>query len=234
MTHKRDHDLLHDYAKWRLVGCTHKEIVEEYTNDAINTEERTPNSKKRVEKAKKTLEALSKSHVYNVANDEAFKQLLWLNVIEYNRLNAQNGVKFDFSIWNSKSLEHIEPKSKFFHSVYDEESNSYSFIRGDGQQLSVENTKDLQDSNKVFSDTSKYSEHCIGNLVLLYGNNNSAFGDKKFEEKKQMFFNNERNFESRNLLHTISSFANSKWDAVDIERSADKFLEHFKKLYILE
>lgn len=50
----------------------------------------TPNSEKRVEKAKITLEKLSNSHVYNVANDEAFKQLLWLNVTEYNRLNAQN------------------------------------------------------------------------------------------------------------------------------------------------
>lgn len=234
LTHKRDNDSLHDYAKWRLLGCTHKEVVEEYTNDAINTDGQIPNYEKRIEKAKKTLEALSKSHVYNVANDEAFKQLLWLNVIEYNRLNAQNGVKFDFSIWNSKSLEHIEPKSKFFHSVYDEESNSYLFIRGDGQQLREGDTKDLKDSDKVFSDTSKYSEHCIGNLVLLYGNNNSAFGDKKFDEKKQMFFNNERHFESRNLLHTISSFACSKWEPEDIEKNADKFLEHFKKLYNLE
>ena len=71
---------MNDYAKWRLVGCTHKEIVEEYTIDAINTETQTPNSEKRVEKAKIILEKLSKSHVYNVANDEAFKQLLWLNV----------------------------------------------------------------------------------------------------------------------------------------------------------
>lgn len=41
---------MNDYAKWRLVGCTHKEIVEEYTIDAINTEMQTPNSEKRVEK----------------------------------------------------------------------------------------------------------------------------------------------------------------------------------------
>lgn len=105
---------MNDYAKWRLVGCTHKEIVEEYTIDAINTEMQTPNSEKRVEKAKITLEKLSKSHVYNVANDEAFKQLLWLNVTEYNRLNAQNGVKFDFQYGKINLLSiYIQNRSSF-------------------------------------------------------------------------------------------------------------------------
>lgn len=41
-------------------------------------------------------------------------------------------------------------------------------------------------------------------------------------------------FESRNLLHTISSFASSNWEIEDIEKSADKFLELFKKLYNLD
>ena len=234
LEHKRDYEAMNDYAKWRLVGCTHKEIVEEYTIDAINTEMQTPNSEKRVEKAKITLEKLSNSHVYNVANDEAFKQLLWLNVTEYNRLNAQNGVKFDFSIWENKSLEHIYPKSKFFHTEYDKEHDTVLYIRGDGKEIEKDQISELKDSQAVFSNNSRYSEHCIGNLVLLYGINNSEFGNLPFEEKKQKFFNNERCFESRNLLHTISSFASSNWEIEDIEKSADKFLELFKKLYNLD
>ena len=196
LEHKRNYKAMNDYAKWRLVGCTHKEIVEEYTIDAINTEMQTPNSEKRVEKAKIILEKLSKSHVYNVANDEAFKQLLWLNVTEYNRLNAQNGVKFDFSIWENKSLEHIYPKSKFFHTEYDKEHDTVLYIRGDGKEIEKDQISELKDSQAVF--------------------------------------NNERCFESRNLLHTISSFASSNWEIEDIEKSADKFLELFKKLYNLD
>ena len=234
LKNKRDYEAMNDYAKWRLVGCTHKEIVEEYTIDAINTEMQTPNSEKRVEKAKIILEKLSKAHVYNVENDAALKQLLWLNVTEYNRLNAQNGVKFDFSIWENKSLEHIYPKSKFYHTEYDKDHDTETYIRGDGTELEKDQISDLKDSQAVFSNNSRYSEHCIGNLVLLYGIDNSAFGKLSFEEKKQKFFNNERCFESRNLLHTISSFANSKWEIEDIEKSADKFLELFKKLYNLD
>ena len=235
IANKRDVCALEDYAKWRLVGCTHKEIVEEYTIDVTNKEtEKIPNKEKRIEKAKKVYECLSKSHVYGEANDAAFKQLLWLNVVEYNRLNENNGVKFDFSIWDKKSLEHIYPKSKFFHEVYEEESDSAKYIRGDGQELTPEQTNDLINSDLKFSDTNKYSEHCIGNLVLLYGKNNSEFGSFDFDEKKRRFFNNERCFESRNLLHTISSFANSKWDEKSIEESSEKFLEHYVKLYNLD
>lgn len=178
---------MNDYAKWRLVGCTHKEIVEEYTIDAINTEKRTPNSEKRVEKAKIILEKLSKAHVYNVENDAALKQLLWLNVTEYNRLNAQNGVKFDFSIWENKSLEHIYPKSKFYHTEYDKDHNTETYIRGDGTELEKDQISDLKDSQAVFSNNSRYSEHCIGNLVLLYGKDNSEFGKLSFEEKNKSF-----------------------------------------------
>lgn len=234
LTHKREHQALLDYAKWRLVGCTHKEIVEEYTIDVTNRDNDIPNSNKRIEKAKKTYDLLSKSHVYNVANDEAFKQLLWLNVVEYNRLNDQNGVKFDFSIWDSKSLEHIYPKSKFFHKETNEDDDTEFYVRGDGTELSVDKIQDLKDSLVVFSDPKRYSEHCIGNLVLLYGKNNSEFGNLPFDEKKYKFFNNDRKFESRNLLHTISSFANSKWEVEDIEKSANKFLEHFKALYNID
>ena len=82
--------------------------------------------------------------------------------------------------------------------------------------------------------SSTYIEHFIGNLVLLYGKNNSEFSNLPFEDKKFKFFHNERKFESRNLLHTISSFASSKWDIEEIESSADSFIERFKKDYNIQ
>ena len=161
------------------------------------------------------------------------KQLLKLNVREYNRLNNGHGIKFDFGIWRNKSLEHIYPKSRFFH----EEQNEFGetlYIRGDGTQINKEDTESLNDSSKVFTNPDKYSEHCIGNLVLLYGKDNSAFGALSFEEKKEKFFNNERPLDSRNLLHTISAFSSSTWSIKDIEENAEKTLQIIRKDYNIE
>ena len=85
-------------------------------------------------------------------------------------------------------------------------------------------SQNLKNTTEVFSDPKRFSEHCIGNLVLLYGKNNSEFGKLPFEKKKEKFFNNERSFESRNLLHTTSSFACSNWNPDDIEASAKKMI----------
>lgn len=234
---KRKNDNLEYYAKWRLLGATHIEITEPYTNDPTSEDGKINNEKKREDKARRMIKDLSMSHVYHVRkdlDDTLYKQLLRLNVEEYNKLNGGKGVKFDFSIWNHKSLEHILPKSKFF-SIETPKDKSIVIKRGDGAILSsIEETKNLYNSTLVFTDTSRFSEHCIGNLVLLYGTNNSEFGNFDFDEKKKRFFNNERSFESRNLLHTISSFANSKWEPVDIEESANKIIRIIAKNYNLE
>ena len=44
--------------------------------------------------------------------------------------------------------------------------------------------------------------------MLLYGNNNSSFGNKMPEEKRQSYFELNRDgiFNSRHLLHTVFSF----------------------------
>lgn len=57
------------------------------------------------------------------------------------------------------------------------------------------------------------SEHCIGNLVLLYGRDNSKFGAKSFEAKKALYFNPDAeseglNFKSRSLLHSMYALQN--------------------------
>ena len=225
LKNKRQKDYLANYAKWRLVGATHKEI----------TEEETSNAEKRSEKARRMIQDLSKSHVYNMFNDLLFKQLLRLNVEEYNKLNGDEGVKFDFSIWNKKSLEHIDPKSKYYHiDITEDEQEKY--VRGDGQEVSLElvNKYNLLNTKDVFSNPEKYSEHCIGNLVLLYGKNNSEFGALSFKEKKEKFFNNEISFESRNLLHTISAFAQSEWGPSNIEKHSKEVINRLKQDYNID
>ena len=234
IANKRNYKTLEEYSRWRLIGSTHKEMTEEFTVDIKNENQRVSNEQRRSERARNLLEKFCKSHVYNVIDSEAYKQLLRLNVIEYNRLNDNKGVKFDFSIWDNKSLEHIYPKPMFYHSVVNEETQEIRFVRGDGTEITLEKAKNLRNSDTEFSNPSKYSEHCIGNLVLLYGKNNSEFSNLPFEEKKFKFFHNERTFESRNLLHTISSFASSKWDIEEIETNADLFIERFKKDYNIQ
>jgi len=172
-----------EYAKWSLVDATHLEII----NPEKNSD--------KIQKADAVLQDLSKD-VYNDAYEFAAKQLLRLNVEEYNKLEE----KFDFSIYDEKrSLEHIHPKSKV-------------------------NVLKL-------SENDEWLVHSIGNILLLHKDDNSRLKDNLFEEKKDIYFNINEKFHSRNLLHTISVFANSKWDKEEIERNRKEFIERFKKDY---
>lgn len=60
-------------------------------------------------KAENVLDSLSKNRVYGESDDLAFKQLLRLNVEEYNRLQGGKGQIFDFQYgrtnpWNTSTL----------------------------------------------------------------------------------------------------------------------------------
>lgn len=205
MTKKNEDKVIDDYAKWRLVGATHIEIVDPLKSTSKSSKE---------EKAKIVYELLSQSYVYWDENDMdyndgrkelAFKQLLRLNVEMDNDLNRY----FDFAIWNNRSLEHIFPKSCKGNLTFDLGS----------------------------------SVHCIGNLVLLYGRDNSSFGALDFDEKKQKFFNyylstidrenkeNESIINSNKLLHTVSVFSNIQWKEQQIVANQNLFLNRFKKDY---
>ena len=226
ISQKHNNDKLEYYSKWRMLGSTHIEIIEDYTVDPTLEEGKYSNKEKRKERADEILNKLSDSDVYNQYKDILFIQFLRLNVNEYNKLNSGKGVKFDFSIWKKKSIEHIYPKSCFYHIETDEHGNK-RYKNGAG--VDIIDTTGLLESEKVFKQG--YSEHCIGNLVLLYGKENSEFGAKPFIEKKKIFFNNERTFDSRNLLHTISSFASSTWEIKDIEDASKKILNLIKNDY---
>lgn len=99
--------------------------------------------------------------------------------------------KFNFGIINKRSLEHIYPQSKFV----DEENTK-------------ENSITITNGNS------------IGNLVLLYGNENSELSNKNYEDKKEIFFkygSQDRYRLGIHLLDTVREFSKIKWDSKDIE-----------------
>jgi hypothetical protein len=213
--------LLRDYTKWRLVGATHRQITEATKlTDGEETKE---------EKAQATLDLLSAKVVYKVCNGLAIKQLLRLNVEQDNLLNDKRGRKFDFSIWYENSLEHVHPKSKVYH------KDGNLFIDDSGTMKWNEAPKeDGYISRDDFNGMG--SEHCIGNLVLLYKNDNSKFSDSPFEEKKRIYFStmsSDFNFKSRNLLHSISVFAKSEWGVPQIIDNRKDFRDRFTRDYKL-
>jgi hypothetical protein len=122
-------------------------------------------------------------------------------------MDTQLDRRFDFSIWSSKSLEHIHPRSKVNELTWSED-------------LSI---------------------HNIGNLVLLYGRDNSAFGKLPFDDKKNKLFNpnraedNEKKslIKSISLLHTVSVFSNNKWGVEEIQTNRELFLKDFRNTYNL-
>jgi hypothetical protein len=194
---------IEEYAKWALVGATHKEIIER--NDLLK------------QRADEVYLLIKMPKVYNDKDDQedkdsnniekaqnyAEKQLLRMNV----DMDTQLDRRFDFSIWSSKSLEHIHPRSKVNELTWSED-------------LSI---------------------HNIGNLVLLYGRDNSAFGKLPFDDKKNKLFNpnraedNEKKslIKSISLLHTVSVFSNNKWGVEEIQTNRELFLKDFRNTYNL-
>ena len=227
------------YYKWVFLRLTHKEIIEK-AEDEFET------------KFTERLSELSSDNLYYEYPEEAFRLLLRLNIDEDNKQENGNGRKFDFSIWDRKdsrgrSLEHIYPKSKVLHKEKD--INGVRIIvnglpvdkGGKLSNLPVDKKHYIaRCACRCFIDAKRItaSEHSIGNLVLLYKDDNSSFNDSSFEEKKSMFFKDASSdkkikdiFKSRHLLHTIYKFASSEWKGEDIARNKYYTLKDFEKYY---
>lgn len=224
---RRSGDELDYYYRRAFLGMTHKEIVDK-------------NEEVFIEKFDKMYEQLVNDDLYNKNPEAAFRLLLRLNIDEDNLQEEGKGREFDFSIWDRKdscgrSLEHIYPKSKV---MYEEEIDGKIVKRrGDGEIIE---DKDIDDTfiwrESCVDGDVEASEHSIGNLVLLYKDDNSTFNNSSFEDKKGIFFKkydakHKDLFKSRHLLHTIYKFANSKWEGVEIAKNKRQTLEDFRNYY---
>lgn len=200
------------YFKFVFLGLSYTIIVE-------NKSEAIENAKGEMYKS------LCSNNLYNEDNSYAFMQLLRRNIEEDSKL----GRKFDFSIWKERSLEHIYPKSKFYK-IKTTIDGGKRYIRGDGAEIEEKDTRDLI-NEADFKENG--NEHCIGNLVLLYKNENSGFGAKSFDDKKSIYFNvdSEKPFRSRHLLHTISVFAQKEWGVNEIVENKTNFINEIKEYY---
>lgn len=183
--------------------------------------------------------------------EDVYRQLLRLNLEQDNLL----GRKFDFDIWNNRSLEHIHPKSRVFtldsnhRKVRCSDNLLLDDVEGyyieNGKCLSIKDDMELSEHDLLRKDFyicrsqfGELTEHSIGNLVLLYGTDNSEFGNKSFQEKKNKYFTitqdkKDKIFKSLSLLHSISVFANSSWDQSRIRENQKTILERIKNDYAL-
>lgn len=185
------------YYKLVFLGVSHTVITERKAEE--------------IEESKNVmLQNVSSDNLYNEDKEHAFRQLLRRNIEEDTRLER----RFDFSIWNQRSLEHIFPKSKVYHK--DNETGK-TLVGVYGENKKDEELQEIESDMLNREDFhGNGSEHCIGNLVLLYKNENSKFGAKSINDKKDIYFSPDeddkvKKFKSRHLLHTISVFANNNW-----------------------
>lgn len=208
------------YLKLSFLGITHSKIKEEFSNNKSN-EERNVEKEDVVSSRKvELINILSDNDLYKNNDKEAYKQLLRLNIDADTKL----GRAFDFSIVNEKSLEHIHPQSKVY---YLKDSKFYSCK----EDKSINIDESYFDKNDF--DNQDCSEHCIGNLVLLYKNENSAFSNHSFKDKKKVYFNlnSVESFKSRHLLHSLSVFAKDKWNIDEIKKNKHSIINELKEYY---
>lgn len=172
---------------------------------------------------------LNSDDVYRESYEDGARWLLRCNIIEDCRQEDNKGRKFNFKIWNNRSLEHIYPKSKFGHR---DAKNTDTIL--DYKDEPIPDDKGIEIMRGNPEDADYVNEHSIGNLVLIYGKDNSSFGTKTFEGKKDSFFKtgeDYRYFESRHLIHTISVFASSQWGRNEIIARCAKEVNDFDKTY---
>lgn len=220
--------VIEEYYKLVFLGLSHTVIVGDKNEE--------------IKEAKyEMLSALKSDNLYNEDKNYAFLQLLRRNLEEDTRLERP----FCFSIWNQKSLEHIFPKSKVYHKDDETGKNMVGVYGENKEDVELNETSNELLDRTFFNQNG--SEHCIGNLVLLYKNENSKFGAKTVEEKKNIYFTPDpkdetKKFKSRHLLHTISVFANNNWSleknpegipyvVSTIQKNKENFINEIKEYY---
>ncbi len=214
-------DEIDQYYKYVFLYLSHNDIAKaiKQTNVSQNQDEDKVGNN-----IGEMLKALKNDYLYTVKADYDFAclQLLRMNVDADSLL----GRPFDFSIWKERSLEHIWPKSKVYH--IDDKDRLFN---GNDNSLNKDGiTSDMLNRAQFKGDG---SEHCIGNLVLLYKSDNSSFNAKSFDEKKKTYFDMDSlsTFKSRTLLHTMSVFASATWGVREIQKNKQKMIKSVEEYY---
>lgn len=210
----RDISKLQDYYKLVFLEMTHDEIIEK-DKDKFN------------EKFDKTFLNLNNDLLYENKDckESAFCLLLRLNIEQDNKQERC----FNFDIWENRSLEHIYPKSKVLHK--DEQGN---LLNGNNEEIKDKTKSDFICRETITKDECTTTEHSIGNLVLLYKDENSEFNNNNFLTKKEMFFNPNKKelVKSKQLLHTVCVFAEKeKWNGESIAENKMKIMKQFEEDY---
>lgn len=202
MTHAKSEKELKRYYDWAIIGVNHEDIV-------------SGNIEKYNDARRAFLTALESNLLFLQNYEVAYRWLIRQNIRQDNQINSKDqkckGRKFNFNIERDRSLEHIYPKSKIGHKSDDGEALGWKDEKLDSKHLSdiklwrEDMAWTCPEDNHVYHG----SEHCIGNLVLLYKRDNSKFNDADFRQKNYYFFRDldDEAFESRHLIHTTMIFS---------------------------
>ena len=230
-------DKIEEYYNLVFLNLDHTVIINEINKAAVSADI-VKNDEDKIDpiEANKNalLQILNDDDLYLRSGDKKDNQKILADLLLL-RLNIEEDTKlhraFDFSIWeNGKySLEHIFPKSKSY--LIEEDGKIYK-ENDRNTPVSEKSVKGLLNRDDFKGNG---SVHCIGNLVLLYHDNNSEFGNKDFEDKKKIYFNYDfktvKTFKSLSLLHTISIFSKSSWNVTDIQNNKANIINKAKEYY---
>jgi hypothetical protein len=165
-------DEVKKYAKWSLIGATHRQITKQNELNELNENENTIE-----DKALEVMNNLSSKEVYGFFNNDALRQLLRRNV----ELDCKLERKFDFKIYGEKSLEHIYPKSKANDLAFDTISNYSVHSIGNLVLLDKKTNSSFNDSLPEYK-SKKYFDLENVRWSLKLQHSVSVFTQKKWNE----------------------------------------------------
>ena len=202
-THTKTEEELKRYYDWAIIGVNHEDIV--------------ANNIEKYNEARRAFRSALEDNLLFLNNYEyAYRWLIRQNIKQDNQDQKHKGRKFNFNIERDRSLEHIYPKSKIGHKNDEGKPLGWDDKELDAKHLAEIKLwrEDMEWECPVDKHIYQGSEHCIGNLVLLYKRDNSKFNDADFKQKNNYFFRDmdDDAFESRHLIHTTMIFSDVSWE----------------------
>ena len=164
VTHAKSEKELKRYYDWAIIGVNHEDIV-------------SGNIEKYNDARRAFLTALESNLLFLQNYEVAYRWLIRQNIRQDNQINSKDQ--------KCKGRKHIYPKSKIGHKSDEGESLGWNDEILDSKHLSdiklwrEDMTWTCPEDSHVYHG----SEHCIGNLVLLYKRDNSKFNDADFRQK---------------------------------------------------